>query len=68
MPTNGSTALILPLGFRPLEVRHFAQYAQAASSFTHGLLRVSPNGFCALFFPGTSISFFATELSFVAEQ
>jgi hypothetical protein len=68
MPASGSAALVLPVGYRPLETRHFAQYANVGGSFVMGVFRISSNGFCALFFPVGGINLFATEVVFIAEQ
>ena len=68
MVTSGSIAFNLPAGYRPLETRNFAQFTNIQGTFVMGVLRVSPNGDCRLFFPAGTLSFIATEVVYIAEQ
>ena len=67
-PASGSILMNLPLGYRPLQNRHFGQWINSAGSYATGLFRITANGDCSLFFTTASISSFATQLLFVAEQ
>ena len=67
-PASGSILMNLPSGYRPLQTRYFGQWANSSGAYVMGLFRIGNNGDCSLFFTATSITSFATQLLFVAEQ